>query len=219
MCRLSMVNSAATRLPWPSRRGEGRLRPRSRTPSGNCPAQRPADLQAFRNTRPVMIPAGVPFPGLSLFPVDRRLYALTTVTLGHRSSNMTDFRRCPNLAQRPLQICSLALHIERHTCSWGEGAHDTPEPLVRALSPEGPTRCSSICKRCMSKWGEDGRRVCDTYKMRGDSRRESATMTWMDCFGASVPAAVGVHGDGGIRLLGRSLTSRRRASGRPSTRS
>ena len=57
--------------------------PASRTPSGNGPAQRPADLQAFRNTRPVMIPAGVPFPGLSLFPVDRRLSATDRRTCGH----------------------------------------------------------------------------------------------------------------------------------------
>ena len=34
-----------------------------------------------------------------------------------------------------------------------------------------PTEPTSFCKRCMSKWGEDGRGALCTFKMGGDSRR------------------------------------------------
>jgi hypothetical protein len=53
-----------------------------------------------------------------------------------------------------------------------------PQVNRTARCPQAsPTEPPSICKRCMSKWGEDGRWVGDTYETCGDCGSESANMT------------------------------------------
>ena len=66
-------------------------------------------------------------------------------------------------------------HCNSHrvTPPWHAGAESAPQVGRTAGCPLGrrPTEPTSFCKRCMSKWGEDGRRASDTYKMQGGSGR------------------------------------------------
>lgn len=69
------------------------------------------------------------------------------------------------------------------------GSAGRPNAAVR--SPQF-TEPPSICKRCMSRWGEDGRKALCTYKMPGDSRRKVVKTAEGACK-ASMHAVVAVR--------------------------